>query len=197
MNKVEVFGVLCLQGGYAMHIDMIKAIGFQVREIRYSEDLSGIAGIILPGGESTTMGMLLERHNLFLPLRDAILSGLPAFGTCAGAILLATDIEGSSQPRFGAIDITVDRNAYGSQVDSFETMVKFSVPSEKIDAEVEAVFIRAPKFTRIGKDVTVLAEHADTPVLIRQKNVLACAFHPELTSDTTIHRYFMGMAQSH
>jgi pyridoxal 5'-phosphate synthase pdxT subunit len=160
-------------------------MGVRSKPVRYPQDLEGLSGIVLPGGESTTMGMLLDRHELFLPLKRALDAGLPAFGTCAGAILLATDIADSDQPRFGAIDMTVGRNAYGSQVDSFETRVLFE------GAEIDAVFIRAPKFLRLGAGVTVLASHRDEPVLVRSKSVLACAFHPELTADESVHRYFV------
>ena len=196
MGKTGVFGVLCLQGGYANHVAMLRTLGHEAREVRYPEELDGLRGIVLPGGESTTIGMLLERHGLFAPLRDAILGGLPAFGTCAGAIMLASEILGSDQPRFGAIDLTVDRNAYGSQVDSFEAKIEFRVPAAGIDAVVDGVFIRAPKFTRVGKEVETFAEYGGQPVLVRGKNVLACSFHPELTADTTIHRFFCEMALS-
>lgn len=196
MGKTGLFGVLCLQGGYANHVSMLRKMGHEVREVRYAEDLAGLRGIILPGGESTTIGMLLERHGLFAPLRDAILGGLPAFGTCAGAILLASEIQDSDQPRFRAIDLVVDRNAYGSQVDSFEAKIEFKVPSAGIDAVVDGVFIRAPKFVRVGPGVDVFAEYGGQPVLVRGKNVLACSFHPELTDDTSIHRYFTELALS-
>lgn len=183
-------GLLVLQGGFARHDEALKAIGASVRPVRYPADLEGLAGIVLPGGESTTQGMLLERHGLLEPLRRAIAGGLPVFGTCAGAILLARDIEGSDQAKLGNLDICVIRNAYGSQVESFEARVQIGDAAHQIDDEIEAVFIRAPVFSRIGKGVEVLASFDGKPVMVRQGKILAAAFHPELTRDRAVHRYF-------
>lgn len=184
-------GLLILQGGFARHEEALKAVGASVRPVRYPKDLEGLAGIVLPGGESTTQGMLLERHGLLEPLRAAISEGLAVFGTCAGAILLARDIEGSDQARLGNLDITVVRNAYGSQVDSFEARVRIADAAHQIEDEIDAVFIRAPVFSRIGPDVEVLASFDGKPVMVRQGKILAAAFHPELTRDRAIHRWFV------
>lgn len=183
-------GLLVLQGGFARHEEALRDIGASVRHVRYPSDLEGLAGIVLPGGESTTQGMLLERHGLLGPLRDAIAAGLPVFGTCAGAILLARDIEGSDQARLGNLDISVIRNAYGPQVDSFEARIQISDAAHQIEDEIEAVFIRAPVFSRIGAGVEVLASFDGKPVLVRQGKILAAAFHPELTRDRAVHRHF-------
>ncbi|MBN1409825.1 MAG: pyridoxal 5'-phosphate synthase glutaminase subunit PdxT [Spirochaetales bacterium] len=183
-------GVLALQGDFEKHFSMIRKAGAVPLKIRSIDDLEYIDGLIIPGGESTTIGKLLKRFNLLPHLKEKIGDGLPVFGTCAGMILLAREITGSDQLRIGAMDITVTRNAYGSQVDSFEADV--NVPG--ISAEpVRAVFIRAPIVTDFSPEVKVLARFEDRPVLIRQDKLLASSFHPELTDNDAIHRYFLSM----
>ncbi|MBN1524615.1 MAG: pyridoxal 5'-phosphate synthase glutaminase subunit PdxT [Spirochaetales bacterium] len=171
-------------------MEMLKRAGADISLIRKSEHLEGIDACVIPGGESTTIGKLLVRNNLFKPLKQRIEEGLPVFGTCAGMILLAKDIQQYDQPRFQALDVEVQRNAYGRQVESFEADLSVAVCGEPV---VRAVFIRAPLITRIGKTVTVLASFEGSPVLVRQNNILAGSFHPELTDDPRIHQYFISM----
>lgn len=184
--------MLALQGDVERHLVALADAGATGFRVRTPEDLARAEGLILPGGESTTIGMLLERFELMEPLRARIGQGLPVLGTCAGVILLADAIEGSSQPRIGGLDVTVRRNAYGRQVDSFETAV--SIPL--LGAEpVPGVFIRAPGILRAGPGVEVLASTDAGPVLVRQDTMLGCTFHPELTGDTRIHRFFAGIVR--
>jgi len=184
-------GVLALQGDYARHIAMLQSIGVDAREFRESEDISELVALVIPGGESTTIGMLMERRGLDTAIPAAIRAGLPVFGTCAGAILLARTIKGSQQYRIGELDITVERNAYGSQVDSFEAMIDIADTSCGFKATMEAVFIRAPVFSEPGPQVQVLASFNHRPILVRQGKLLAASFHPELSGNPAVHRYFM------
>lgn len=160
--------------------------------VRTPEELERVRGLVIPGGESTTVGMLLERFGLMEPLRDRIRSGMPVFGTCAGLILLAKEIEGSSQPRIGVLDVCVRRNAYGRQVDSFET--DLSIPALGPEP-IRAVFIRAPAVLSAAPGVEVLASNGEYPVLLREGAVLAASFHPELTADARIHALFVAMVR--
>jgi pyridoxal 5'-phosphate synthase pdxT subunit len=175
-------GVLALQGAFAEHRIAFERLGATVQEVRRPEHLDGIQAIAFPGGESTTMSKLLATSGLF---------GL-LFGTCAGMILLATEIlDGRpDQVGFAALDASVRRNGYGRQVDSFEAEMHMPCLADPKEP-VQAVFIRAPKFERIGLDVEVLGAVDDVPVVVRQKNVLAAAFHPEMTAELRIHRYFV------
>lgn len=185
---MKIVGIVALQGGFGLHAQACRRLGYEVREVRDSDDLSGLSALILPGGESTTQGMLLERRGLVEPLKRALGSGLPVLGTCAGAILLATDIEGSDQLRLGLLDVTVRRNAYGSQIDSFDT------PLDVVGlGRVPAVFIRAPQIVRVGPRVEVLSSYQGLPVLVRQGNLLAATFHPELTDSLELHRWFLTL----
>jgi len=185
-------GVLALQGDFAKHLEVLERLGVQPVQVRLPEHLDELDGLIIPGGESTTMGKLLGRFGLDKAIVKAAKHGLPVFGTCAGMILLAEKIEGSDQPRLGLIDMTVRRNAFGRQVNSFE--VDLDVP-ELGDKPVRGVFIRAPFVTDVGKDVQVMAKLDDGQiVMVRQGNVVAAAFHPELTDDTRVHEYFLRMA---
>jgi 5'-phosphate synthase pdxT subunit len=184
-------GVLALQGDFRKHLDMLASLGADARPLKDASELPGLSGVILPGGESTTIGMLMERRGLLEPLKQALAAGLPAFGTCAGAILLAKDIEDSDQLRLGVMDMSVLRNAYGSQVDSFEAKLDFSDPENGLRFELEGVFIRAPRIDRLGPEVQVLARFDGKPVLIRQGRMLAATFHPELTSSSAVHAYFL------
>ena len=187
---MQTIGILALQGDIAKHTQMIEQLGQRTVRVRYASQLMEIDGLIIPGGESTTIGKLLVRFDLLQPLVDIINRGLPVFGTCAGLILLAKEIDGSDQPRLGCLDITVSRNAYGPQVESFETDLR--VPGLGVDP-VRAVFIRAPIILQTAPAVEVLARYEDRPVLIRQQHILGASFHPELTTDPRIHQLFLGM----
>ena len=183
-------GVLALQGAFAAHARCLAALGAQPAEVRTPEQLATVDALVLPGGESTTMSMLLETSGLFEPIADRVGAGMPTLGTCAGMILLATEvIDGRQDQRsFGAIDLTVRRNAYGRQVDSFETDLEIA---EVGPAPFHAVFIRAPGVERVGPDVDVLAELDGQPVLARQGPVTVAAFHPELSDDPRLHARFL------
>jgi pyridoxal 5'-phosphate synthase pdxT subunit len=185
-------GVLALQGDVPEHLRALEQAGARAVPVKTRDTLESVDGLVIPGGESTTVGMLLERFDLMEPLRERIAEGMPVFGTCTGLILMAKTIEGSGQPRIGCMDVTVHRNAYGRQVDSFEADV--AVPA--IGAEpVRAVFIRAPQVTGVEPSVEVLAETEAGPVLVRQGSMLAATFHPELTEDRRIHELFVGMTR--
>ena len=182
-------GVLALQGAFREHVAAVASLGATAREVRQLKDIDGIDALIIPGGESTTMGKLLNEWNMLEPLRQRILDGMPVYGSCAGLILLCREIEDSDQPRLGVLDATVRRNAFGRQVDSFET--DLSIPEIGADP-IPAVFIRAPVITGMGAGVTVLAEVKGQAVAVRQNNILATSFHPELTPDTRMHSYFLS-----
>lgn len=194
---MALIGVLALQGAFREHGRALASLGAEVREVRQRPHLDGIDGLVIPGGESTAIGKLLVELGMMEPLRQRLLQGLPAYGSCAGLILLCGEIEGSDQPRLGVLDATVRRNAFGRQVDSFET----SLPVKGLDTPVRGVFIRAPLITRVGSGVDVLARvdmarHTGTGediVAVRQGRILATSFHPELTPDTRLHRYFLDM----
>ena len=181
-------GVLALQGAFAAHQQVLDGIGCRTRQVREPLDLVGLQAIVMPGGESTTMSKLLATSGLFGPVADALRDGMAVFGTCAGMILLASQIEDgrSDQSSFGALDVTVQRNAYGRQVDSFESDLRVTGLAEPF----HAVFIRAPRVTRVGA-VEVLARHDGEPVLVRHGRVWAASFHPELSEDDRIHRLFL------
>ncbi|MEA2538133.1 MAG: pyridoxal 5-phosphate synthase pdxT subunit [Chloroflexota bacterium] len=188
-------GVLALQGAFREHLDTLRAIGVDGVRVRQPADLEGVSGLILPGGESTTMRQLVERWRLRQPILDLAASGAPVFGTCAGMILLARHIAGGEEPVFPLLDVTVERNAFGRQLDSFES--DLSVPILG-DEPVHGVFIRAPVVDRVGPDVTTLAELDDGRVVaVRERNILATAFHPELAGETRFHRLMATMAAEH
>jgi 5'-phosphate synthase pdxT subunit len=182
-------GVLAMQGAFHKHVEAVHRCGVEAREVRTAEEIAASAGLIIPGGESTTIGMLIERFALAEAIRGLAARGAPIFGTCAGMILMARDIVGSVQPRLGFMDISVRRNAFGRQVDSFET----DLAVQGFGRPVRAVFIRAPYIEAVAPHVNVLAEFKGNPVLARQDNFLVAAFHPELTDDPRIHQYFLGM----
>ena len=179
-------GVLALQGDFEAHSRAIERAGAEPVEVRTSAELDSVDGLIIPGGESTTMLKLINLEGLFEPLRSYGLSR-PIFGTCAGAILLATGVTNPAQASLGLMDIDVERNAYGRQVDSQIGRLKLAGDG----AEIEAVFIRAPIIRRIGDHTRVLAEYHGDPVLVAQGRHMAATFHPELTRDSTIHRMFV------
>lgn len=191
--QVEV-GVLALQGAFAAHQSALSECGIQSRQVRVAEDLEGLSGLILPGGESTTMSNLLLRSGLFAALKSGIAAGLHVFGTCAGMILLARQVTDGrdDQVSFGAMDISVQRNAYGRQVDSFETDIQIS----GLSAPFHAVFIRAPRVSDLGSDVEVLATFEDSPVLVAEGNCMAASFHPELSMDSRVHRLFVNRIEA-
>ncbi len=189
-QKETQIGVLALQGDFDKHRIALERCGAATREVRRVADLDGLAGVIIPGGESTTIGKLLVRFGLFDPLKDLVTGGLPVYGTCAGLILMAREVTGYDQPSFACLDASVSRNAYGRQVESFEADI--AVPALG-KPTLRAVFIRAPLITACGGGVEVLARFEDAPVLVRQANILAGSFHPELTDDLRVHRYFLGL----
>lgn len=191
-----IIGVLSVQGGFVEHMRSIERLGHEARAVRRPEHLEGLDGLIMPGGESTTMSKLLELGGMLEPLRTLVADGLPVFGTCAGLILLADRVldTRSDAHSLHAMDITVRRNAFGRQVDSFETKLPFG----DIDTPVEAVFIRAPKVEEVGDGVEVVSTLPDgTVVGVRQGHVLGCSFHPELSEDDRVHEYFLRMVKQY
>ncbi len=182
-------GVLGLQGDFREHIEILRALGVDARDVRTTEQLDSVEGVIIPGGESTTLAYLLERTGMLSVLRERGERGFPIYGTCAGMILLARELNDSyPEIRLALMDISVKRNAYGRQRDSFEADLQI-----KGIGDFHAVFIRAPKIVRVGSGVEVLAEYDGAPVLVREKNLLASSFHPELTGDPRVHQYFLEM----
>jgi pyridoxal 5'-phosphate synthase pdxT subunit len=188
-------GVLALQGAVREHLAVLASMGVHALEVRSAADLARVDGLILPGGESTTISMLIESAGLLPALSERLDAGMPAFGTCAGMILLATDVADgrADQHFFGAIDIGVRRNAFGRQIDSFET----DLAVKGMDTPLHAVFIRAPVVERVGEGVEVLAtvdgfDGAPRPVVCRQGSVLVVAFHPELAADPRLHQLFVA-----
>ena len=194
------YGVLALQGAFIEHVQVLRSLGVESVEVRLPEHLRGLDGLVIPGGESTTIGKLAVAYKLVEPIRRMAVEGLPVWGTCAGMILLAKDI-GQGRPLLGLMDIVVKRNAFGRQVDSFETDLLVPELDEVSTAEEQgysfhAVFIRAPSIERVGNGVLEIACLPDgTIVAARQDNLLATAFHPELGGDTRFHRYFLHMAR--
>ena len=185
-------GVLALQGDVAEHLAALREAGAAaVREVRRPADLAGLDALVIPGGESTTIGKLMVEYGLDQAIHAGVGAGLAVFGTCAGMILLATEIVGSTQPRLGLLPARVRRNAYGRQVDSFETHLDAPAVAP---LPLEAVFIRAPWIEAVGPDVDVLARHDGHVVLCRRGRILAASFHPELTADRRLHRYFLALA---
>lgn len=181
-------GVLALQGGVIEHINAISSLGHEAIEVKTLKELRNINALIIPGGESTTIGKLLKITGLLNPLKEMIKSGLPVWGTCAGMILLAKKIENEEENHLGVMDITVKRNAYGTQLDSFSTTVLIPDVS---NSPIDLVFIRAPYITHIDSNVKVLTIVNDNIVAVRQNNLLATSFHPELTKDLTFLQYFL------
>jgi len=181
-------GILALQGAFLEHARAIEACGALPVEIRKPGQLGDCRALIIPGGESTAIGKLMAAFDLLEPVRRFGAEGRPVFGTCAGMVLLAKDIEDSEQTRLGLMDITVRRNAFGRQVDSFEAKIHVPVLG---DEPVRGVFIRAPHVTAVGPGVEILAAFEEKIILVRQDRLLAGAFHPELTADMRLHRYFL------
>jgi 5'-phosphate synthase pdxT subunit len=185
-------GVLALQGDVAEHVSALARLGVEAVRVRRAADLAGLDGLIMPGGESTTIGQLAQERGLVEPLRRLVADGRPVWGTCAGMILLAEDV-GRQQPLVGGLDVTVSRNHFGRQTESFEVDLPIAGLA---GAPFRAVFIRAPAITRAGPDVEVLARlEGGEIVAVRQGRLLATAFHPELTDDLRLHRLFVELAE--
>jgi pyridoxal 5'-phosphate synthase pdxT subunit len=194
MRDIRI-GVLAVQGDFREHIDTLRSIGVEGVEVRLPADLEDVSGLILPGGESTTMRRLIDRWDLAQPIRRLADSGAPLYGTCAGMIVLAREIAGGEQPILPLLDVTVHRNAFGRQLDSFEADLSVPVLG---DQPVHGVFIRAPVIERTGPGVDVLARLDDGRIVaVRERNVLATAFHPELAGETRFHRLLATMAAEH
>lgn len=187
MTKI---GVLALQGAVAEHLRMLRQAGAAGVEVKRTEQLADLDGLILPGGESTAIGKLMRDYGFLAAIRQFAGAGKPVFGTCAGMIVMAKSIAGQAEAHLRLMDVVVRRNAFGRQRDSFET----DLPVKGIPHPVRAVFIRAPLIEEAGPGVEVLATHRDEIVAVRQGNLLACSFHPELTEDASMHAYFIGMA---
>ncbi|HEY3335891.1 MAG TPA: pyridoxal 5'-phosphate synthase glutaminase subunit PdxT [Candidatus Limnocylindrales bacterium] len=188
-------GVLALQGAFAEHVAALRAIGVEAVEVRLPGQLDDVDGLIIPGGESTTMRNLIRRWNLREPILALAERGAPLFGTCAGMIVLSKQIEGGEEPVLPLLDVTVARNAFGRQLDSFEA--DLSVPLLG-DTPVHAVFIRAPVIESVGPDVDVIARLEDGRIVaVRERNIVATSFHPELAGETRFHRLVATMAAEH
>lgn len=181
-------GILALQGAFIEHREIMEKLGCETVEVRKPAQLDGLQALIIPGGESTTIGRILLDQAMLAPLAEMGAAGVPIYGTCAGMVLLAREIIGSQQPRLGLMDVAVRRNAYGRQVDSFEADIQVPVLGPE---PFRGVFIRAPRVEAVGSAVEVLASYDGRPVLVREKNLLASSFHPELTTDLRLHRYFL------
>jgi 5'-phosphate synthase pdxT subunit len=182
-------GVLALQGDFREHLAVLESLGVDATPVKTPEDLSDIDALVIPGGESTTIGKMSVRFGLIDPLRSVISDGLPVYGTCAGLIFLAASLSDGDQPLLGVLDVVVKRNAFGRQNDSFEAALDITGFDELFDA----VFIRAPWVEKVGSDVEVLASVAEHPVMVRQDNIIATSFHPELTGDTRVHQMLLDM----
>ena len=185
----ELVGVLALQGDFQKHLDALSAIGADGREVRTPEDLSDCSRLIIPGGESTTLGILIRSSGLDKAIPEKANAGMPIWGTCMGMILMAKDVEDYKQFSFGLMDITVRRNAFGAQVFSFEEDLDF----KGFDSPLHAVFIRAPIVSEMSDAVEELAAIDDKIVAVRQGRLLGTSFHPELTPDTRVHEYFLSL----
>lgn len=187
-------GILALQGAFEEHAKVLEKLGVVSVEIRNLDDFqqvqSDLSGLILPGGESTTMGKLLRDQDMLVPIREAILSGLPVFGTCAGLILLAREIISQEESHLATMDIVVERNAYGRQLGSFYTEAEY-----KGVGQIPMTFIRGPIISSLGEGVEVLATVDDQIVAAQEKNMLVTSFHPELTDDVGLHQYFINMCK--
>jgi pyridoxal 5'-phosphate synthase pdxT subunit len=183
-------GILAVQGDFSAHAEMLAGLGVETVEVRTRGDLQGCDGLILPGGESTTQLQFLQEEGLSDAIKKFAAEGKAIFGTCAGAILLATEVKNPKQESLGLLDMTVLRNGYGRQVHSDVVSGSSTLKKEPL----EMVFIRGPVIERVGPSVQVLAEYAGKPALVQKGRLMACAFHPELTEDSTVHRHFLDMA---
>lgn len=190
--SVTRVGVLALQGDVREHLQALAHLGTEAVPVKSPDDLESVDGLVIPGGESTTIGKLSERFGLLDPLRRRIDDGMPVFGTCAGLIFLSAAVTEGSQPLVGRLDVMVRRNAFGRQNDSFEAELDVA----GLDRPFHAVFIRAPWVEKVGAEVEVLARVDDHPVMVRQGRILGASFHPELTADDRIHRIFVDIVEA-
>lgn len=194
---VRAIGVLALQGDFREHLAMVRSLGAEAVEVRTPQELEGVAALIIPGGESTTIGRLAQIYDMMTPLRARIEAGMPVLGTCAGMIFLAVATTGPDQPQLGVLDVVVERNAFGRQVDSFESDLTVA----GLEGPMRAVFIRAPWIHKVGAEVEVLTTVVDPesgqprPVVVRQGRILASSFHPELTKDARLHQMLLAMLE--
>lgn len=186
-------GILSVQGDFAAHAAMLQFLGAETAEVRTTADLASSDALILPGGESTTQLQFLQEEGLFESIQKFAANDGPIFGTCAGAILLATEVKNPHQAALGLLDMTILRNAYGRQLASDVVQGPSTLPGKSNEKPLEMVFIRAPIIERIGPGVEVLAEYAGKPTLVRKGTILASTFHPELTSDPSVHRFFLNL----
>ncbi|HZP84128.1 MAG TPA: pyridoxal 5'-phosphate synthase glutaminase subunit PdxT [Chthonomonadaceae bacterium] len=195
-KQSKIIGILALQGDFDAHRKMLEEqVGAQTAFVRTPEELAPVDALVLPGGESTTIGKLMERSGLDKAIRQRAAAGMPLYGTCAGLILMAKEIEGRpNQPTLDLLDVRVARNAFGRQIDSFEADIPFAL-GEQSEKPVRGVFIRAPYITEAAPDVQVLSTFEDKIVGVRQGSLLGIAFHPELTDDPRIHAYFAQMVE--
>ncbi len=186
------FGVLAIQGDVREHLQALRRLGVEARTVRTAEEVAAVRGLVIPGGESTTIGKLAARYGLLEPVRELVRAGRPLLGTCAGMIVMAKTVDNAAgdQPALAVMDIAVERNAFGRQADSFEADLEVKGLE---GGPVRGVFIRAPVITSVGNGVDVLATHEDRIVAARQGEMLALAFHPELTDDPRVHEYFVKM----
>ena len=188
-NSKMKIGILALQGDAREHKRALAKLGAEPIEVKLPQDLDDVDALIIPGGESTTIGMLMGKYKLDVKIKQKHGEGMPIYGTCAGAILLAKEIIGSKQPKLGLADISIKRNDYGRQIDSFEADL-----SIKDIGPFKGVFIRAPIIKGFYNGTEILSEYKNNPVMMRQDNILITTFHPELTNDTRVHEYFLNMA---
>ena len=184
-------GVLALQGDFGLHARALERCGVEAAEVRKPAELEAVEGLVIPGGESTTLLKLIDAWDFVPAIEKFHRAGKPLFGTCAGLIILAREVEGPRQFSLGLIDVAVERNAYGRQRESFEAPGVARL--DGVETRIEMFFIRAPRIRRVAPAVQVLAEHRGEPVMARQGSVLVATFHPELTDSTVIHRYFCGL----
>lgn len=185
----QTVGVLAIQGDFAKHLEVLEGLQVAAREVRVDEDLAAVDRLIIPGGESSTVGLLLERYGLGKAISERAGQGMPIWGTCMGMIMLAKEVEDREQYRLGLLDVTVRRNAFGAQVHSFET----ELVMKPLPEPVTAVFIRAPIVTRMGPNVQVLSEYEGKIVAVQEGRILGTSFHPELTGDSRVHEYFLTL----
>jgi 5'-phosphate synthase pdxT subunit len=188
-NGKPVIALLALQGAFHAHDEVLRSLGAETREVRLPAELEGTDGLVLPGGESTTLLRLIDEYGFEEPIRRFVAEGKPVLATCMGLILLARKVTNPAQRSLALLDVAVERNAYGRQVDSFEAT------GEVFDRPFPMVFIRAPRIVEVGKDVEVVGTLHDEPVLVRQGNILAATFHPELSGEAGVHGEFLGLAR--
>lgn len=185
-------GILALQGDVREHKRALTKLGATPTEVKSPQDLEDLDALIMPGGESTTISLMMKKYGLDKAIKEKHKQGMPIYGTCAGAIVLAKHIMGNSQAKLGLVDISIKRNDYGRQIDSFEANL-----SIKDIGNFKGIFIRSPVIKSLHNGIEILSEHKNSPVMLRQNNLLITTFHPELTNDTRIHEYFLNMAQEY